>query len=76
MKAGADYRVRETFGSVIKFARAAPDRLGRPEDAIDDAKEDLRRRDEERFALQLTGGMLAGRELMQGVEDKTGKPIT
>ena len=66
VKAGVDYPVRETFESAIKFARAALDRLGEPEDAIDDAIEELRRRDEERFALQLTGGMYAGRELMVG----------
>ncbi len=66
VKAGVDYPVRETFESAIKFARAALDRLGEPEAAIDDAIEELRRRDEERFALQLTGGMLAGRELMFG----------
>ena len=66
VKAGVDYPVRETFESAIKFARAALDRLGEPEDAIDDAIEELRRRDEERFALQLTGGMMAGRELMIG----------
>jgi monovalent cation:proton antiporter-2 (CPA2) family protein len=66
VKAGVDYPVRETFESAIKFARAALDRLGEPEDAIDDAIEELRRRDEERFALQLTGGMYAGRELMIG----------
>lgn len=66
VKAGVDYPVRETFESAIKFARAALDRLGEPETAIDDAIEELRRRDEERFALQLTGGMLAGRELMFG----------
>ena len=66
VKAGVDYPVRETFESAIKFARAALDRLGEPEAAIDDAIEELRRRDEERFALQLTGGMLAGRELMIG----------
>jgi voltage-gated potassium channel Kch len=66
VKAGVDYPVRETFESAIKFARAALDRLGEPEDAIDDAIEELRRRDEERFALQLTGGMYAGRELMFG----------
>ncbi|MBK8197911.1 MAG: cation:proton antiporter [Acidobacteria bacterium] len=66
VRAGVDYPVRETFESAIKFARAALDRLGEPEDAIDDAIEELRRRDEERFALQLTGGMLAGRELMIG----------
>ncbi|MDP1555906.1 MAG: monovalent cation:proton antiporter-2 (CPA2) family protein [Hyphomonas sp.] len=66
VKAGVDYPVRETFESAIKFARAALDRLGEPEGAIDDAIEELRRRDEERFALQLTGGMHAGRELMIG----------
>ncbi|MBU3920056.1 MAG: cation:proton antiporter, partial [Alphaproteobacteria bacterium] len=66
VKAGVDYPVRETFESAIKFARAALDRLGEPEDAIDDAIAELRRRDEERFALQLTGGMMAGRELMIG----------
>lgn len=66
VKAGVDYPVRETFESAIKFARAALDRLGEPEGAIDDAIEELRRRDEERFALQLTGGMHAGRELMFG----------
>jgi voltage-gated potassium channel Kch len=61
-----DYPVRETFESAIKFARAALDRLGEPEGAIDDAIEELRRRDEERFALQLTGDRMAGRELMIG----------
>ncbi|MFN7163551.1 MAG: monovalent cation:proton antiporter-2 (CPA2) family protein [Hyphomonas sp.] len=66
VKAGVDYPVRETFESAIKFARAALDRLGEPEGAIDDAIDELRRRDEERFALQLTGGMHAGRELMIG----------
>ncbi len=66
VKAGVDYPVRETFESAIKFARAALDRLGEPEGAIDDAIEELRRRDEERFALQLTGGMHAGRELLLG----------
>lgn len=66
VKAGVDYPVRETFESAVKFARAALSRLGEPEDAIDDAIEELRRRDEERFALELTGGMGAGRELMVG----------
>ena len=76
VKAGVDYPVRETFESAIKFAEAALRRLGEPDDAIDEAIAEVRRRDEERFALQLTGGMLAGRELMQGAQGKTGKPIT
>ncbi|PKP81295.1 MAG: potassium transporter [Alphaproteobacteria bacterium HGW-Alphaproteobacteria-18] len=66
VKAGVDYPVRETFESALKFAHAALDRLGEPEGAITDAIEEVRRRDEERFALQLTGGTFAGRELMFG----------
>ncbi|MFN4024422.1 MAG: monovalent cation:proton antiporter-2 (CPA2) family protein [Hyphomonas sp.] len=64
VRAGVDFPVRETFESALKFARSALDRLGEPEDAIEDAIEQVRRRDEERFALQLTGGTYAGRELM------------
>lgn len=71
VKAGVDYPVRETFESAIKMARAALDRLGEPEDAIDDAIAEVRRRDEERFALQLTGGQFAGRELMRGNTGET-----
>lgn len=66
VNAGADYPVRETFESALKFSRAALERLGEPEGAIEDALTEVRRRDEERFALQLTGGMYAGRELMFG----------
>ncbi|MFN3314411.1 MAG: monovalent cation:proton antiporter-2 (CPA2) family protein [Hyphomonas sp.] len=66
VKAGVDYPVRETFESALKLSRAALERLGEPEDAIEDAISEVRRRDEERFALQLTGGMYAGRELMFG----------
>ena len=66
VKAGVDYPVRETFESALKLSRSALERLGEPEDAIDDAIAEVRRRDEERFALQLTGGMYAGRELMFG----------
>lgn len=76
VRAGADYPVRETFESAIKFARSALERLGEPEDAIDDAIAEVRRRDEERFALQLTGGTFAGRELMfgSGGKDLSPKP--
>ncbi len=71
VKAGVDYPVRETFESALKMARGALERLGEPEDAIDDAIAEVRRRDEERFALQLTGGMFAGRELMRGNSGQT-----
>ena len=75
VRAGVDYPVRETFESALKFAEAALRRLGEPDGAIVEAIAEVRRRDEERFALQLTGDRLAGRELMYGVEDRSGKPI-
>jgi monovalent cation:proton antiporter-2 (CPA2) family protein len=75
VRAGVDYPVRETFESALKFAAAALRRLGDPEDAIVEAIAEVRRRDEERFALQLTGDRLAGRELMYGVAERTSRPI-
>ncbi len=39
--------------------------------AVDDAKVEVRRRHEERFALKLTGGQFAARELMRGNTGET-----
>ena len=39
--------------------------------AGDDAMAEVRRRHEERFALQLTGGQFAERELMRGTTGET-----
>ena len=47
-------------------ARSALRELGVPEDEAAETAEDIRRRDAERFALETTGGLLAGRDLLHG----------
>ena len=58
------YQVRETFESASAFGEAALLALGvAPEEAAEVAAE-VRRRDAERFSLQVTGGLRAGIDLM------------
>jgi glutathione-regulated potassium-efflux system protein KefB len=64
--AGVDVQIRETFESALKFGEAALRELGVPETEAADVAEDIRRRDAERFALEQTGGLLAGRDLLHG----------
>lgn len=61
-----DYYVRETFESALRFGEAALREMGAsPEEAAETA-EDIRRRDAERFALEMAGGLLAGADLLHG----------
>jgi glutathione-regulated potassium-efflux system protein KefB len=62
--AGVDLQIRETFESALKFGELALRELGVPEDEAAETAEDIRRRDAERFALETTGGLLAGRDLL------------
>ncbi|RZJ16581.1 MAG: potassium transporter [Brevundimonas sp.] len=64
--AGVDYHIRETFESALVFGEAVLRDLGFSEDEARETIEDVRRRDEERLALQLSGGITAGRALMRG----------
>jgi glutathione-regulated potassium-efflux system protein KefB len=64
--AGVDVQIRETFESALKFGEAALRELGFPEEEAADTAEEVRRRDAERFALETTGGLLAGRDLLVG----------
>jgi glutathione-regulated potassium-efflux system protein KefB len=64
--AGVDLQIRETFESALKFGGIALRELGVPEDEAAETVEDIRRRDAERFALETTGGLLAGRDLLHG----------
>lgn len=66
-KQGVDYQIRETFESSIAFGRAALERLGIPAERIDQIEEDVRRRDKERLAIQLTEGPFAGMDRVQVV---------
>jgi glutathione-regulated potassium-efflux system protein KefB len=64
--AGVDVQIRETFESALKFGEVALRELGVPEGEAAETAEDIRRRDAERFALETTGGLLAGRDLLHG----------
>ncbi len=66
VEVGVDVQIRETFESALKFGEVALRELGVPEDEAAETAEDIRRRDAERFALETTGGLLAGRDLLHG----------
>ena len=59
-------QIRETFESALKFGERALIELGMDEGQAAEAIGDVRRRDEARLDLQLTGGIKAGRQLMRG----------
>jgi len=64
--AGVDVQIRETFESALKFGEAALRELGVPDDEAAETAADIRRRDGERFAMEMTGGLLASRDLLHG----------
>ncbi len=66
VEAGVDVQIRETFESALKFGETALRELGVPAEEAAETAEDIRRRDAERFALESTGGLLAGRDLLHG----------
>lgn len=61
---GVDYEIRETFESGLMFGRRTLEALGTPEMQALSIAEDVRRRDEERLAIQATGGIYAGRDTL------------
>ncbi|ACG76732.1 glutathione-regulated potassium efflux protein B [Phenylobacterium zucineum HLK1] len=66
VQAGVDFQIRETFESAIKMGRHVLHGLGVDEAEAAEIIQDVRERDNERFQLQLTGGLAAGRYLMRG----------
>ncbi len=61
---GVDYQIRETFESSLTFGRKALEYLGLPADRIDEVESDVRKRDDERLAMQLAGGEMAGSDML------------
>lgn len=57
---GIDYEIRETFESGIEFGRKSLEFLGTSEDISYKIAKEVRKRDEERLALQEAGGARAG----------------
>jgi glutathione-regulated potassium-efflux system protein KefB len=75
LASGVDYQVRETFESASAFGEAALRLIGVDPETAAEVAADVRRRDEERLALQLTGDLWAGVELMHSNRMKP-KPLT
>jgi CPA2 family monovalent cation:H+ antiporter-2 len=59
---GVEYELRETFESGLRFGRETLQGLGMDEEIATEILDDVRRRDEERLALQAVEGIQAGRD--------------
>ena len=66
IEARVDYQIRETFESALTFGQAVLVGLGFDPTEAEETARDVRKRDEERLALQLVGGFTAGRSLLRG----------
>lgn len=64
IQADADVVIRETFESAMALGREAVLALGASEEEADAAMARMRARDAERFALETSGGLFAGRRLV------------
>lgn len=71
VNAGVDLQIRETFESAMRFGEAALVELGVPADEAGEVVADIRRRDAERFELELVGGTRAGVPLLYGNMQQT-----
>jgi glutathione-regulated potassium-efflux system protein KefB len=63
---GVDHYVRETFESAMAFGEMALRELGVPPEEAAEIAADIRRRDAERLTLEMSGGLLAGADLLHG----------
>ncbi len=73
--AGVDFQIRETFESAVEFGRAALLQLGVDVDEADLVAREIRRRDSERFELEIAGGGLqAGVGMLYGNAPGAPKP--
>lgn len=66
IQAGVDYQIRETFESAMAFGAEALRRLDVPQEEVAEITQRLRERDAERVSLEIAGGLMAGRVLIQG----------
>jgi len=65
--AGVEFQIRETFESALRFGTAALQAVGVSEDEAIEISAEIRRRDAERFELELAGGGLeAGKPMLHG----------
>ncbi len=64
--AGADYQIRETLESALAFGGATLKALGADPDEVAETIEDVRRRDDARLDMQLSGDIRDGRNFLKG----------
>jgi glutathione-regulated potassium-efflux system protein KefB len=64
IRAGVDFQLRETFESALTFGARALDDLGEAPETVDEVIEEVRRRDADRLAAQMSGDISSGRDLL------------
>ncbi|MFZ5935886.1 MULTISPECIES: monovalent cation:proton antiporter-2 (CPA2) family protein [Pseudomonas] len=74
VKHDADYIVRETFESALLLGHQAVLTLGASALEADAVTDEVRTRDAERFALETSGGLFAGRALVLGNIERIDPP--
>ncbi len=70
----ADYIVRETFEAALLLGRQAVLTLGTSEHEADAVIDEVRKRDAERFTMETSGGLFAGRALVLGNIERIDPP--
>jgi glutathione-regulated potassium-efflux system protein KefB len=60
------YQIRETFESALTFGAAALEHLGLDDHEVAETIEDIRQRDQDRFDLEIAGGIYAGVGVLYG----------
>lgn len=66
LKAGVDYQIRETLESALNFSEEVLNVLGEEMEMAARLVEEFRDVDQERFELEIVGGIYAGRSLVRG----------
>ncbi len=66
VKAGVDYQIRETYESALDFSEKVLASVGERQEIAESLVEEFRDVDAERFAMEVVGGIYAGRSLVRG----------
>ena len=66
VKAGVDYQIRETYESALDFSEKVLASVGETNEIAERLVEEFRDVDKERFAMEVVGGIYAGRSLVRG----------
>lgn len=66
LKAGVDYQIRETLESAFSFSEEVLNTMGETPEFSARLVEEFRGVDQERFAMEVVGGIYAGRSLIRG----------